>query len=251
MKALKSIVAAILLTVSGMAMADNLTLIGRRGCAGGVENSAEAYREAVKRGYTMIEGHVRVTADSVFVTSHDGKTARLGGNLKVEQSTLPQLKTEVYTQTREDSVTYTGATVCTVGEFLDICREGGAVAVLHLKTFPKGTHEGHLSDLVAFVKSKIDPAKTIILTSEPAYIEYLQANHPEMPLMFQADGKWAERLDWCRERGLNVSVKKDFATPEMTKAYHDAGLKIAAWTVNDPAELTTLDIDYAITDLLR
>ncbi len=128
-----------LLAASLTSAAADPVLIGRRGCAGGVENSVEAYREAVKRGYTMIEGHVRVTADSVFVTSHDGKTARLGGALKVEESPYAALKAERYTQTREDSVTYTGS-ICTVADFLCICRDGGATAVLHLKAFPKGTH---------------------------------------------------------------------------------------------------------------
>ena len=108
-----------LLAASLAATAAEPVLIGRRGCAGGVENSAEAYREAVKRGFKMIEGHVRVTADSVFVTSHDGKTARLGGNLKVEGSNYADLKAERYTQTREDSVTYTG-TICTVEDFLGL-----------------------------------------------------------------------------------------------------------------------------------
>ncbi len=238
-----------LLAASLAATAAEPVLIGRRGCAGGVENSAEAYREAVKRGFKMIEGHVRVTADSVFVTSHDGKTARLGGNLKVEGSNYADLKAERYTQTREDSVTYTG-TICTVEDFLGICRDGGATAVLHLKAFPKGTHEGHLDALAALIARVTDPAKVLMLTSSPDYIEYLRANHPELPLMFQAEKTWPERIEWCKERGLDIDLEKKLLTPECVKAYHDAGLKIAVWTVNDPAEAESLPVDYIITDLL-
>ena len=229
-----------------VAAAQTPALIGRRGCAGGVENSVEAYREAVRRGFRYVEGHVRVTADSVFVTSHDGKTARLGGALKVEESAYRDLASEQYTQTREDSVTYSGR-IARVDEFLDICREGGAVAVLHLKTFRKGTAPGHLDALCRLVDSVSSPEGVIILTSEPEYIEYLQANHPEMPLMYQADAKWQERFDWARERGLDVSIRYDLITPECLEAYHGAGLKVAAWVVNTEPDK---DINFAITDLL-
>ena len=222
-------------------------LIGRRGCSGGVENSVEAYAEAINRGLKYVEGHVRVTADSVFVTSHDGKTARLGGNLKVEQSTLAELQAETYTQTREDSATYRGR-IATVAQLLGICREGGAVAVLHLKKFAKGTAPHQIDRLCALIDSVSNPADVMILTSERDYIEHLRATRPDIRLMYQADAKWAESLDWCRERRLPVSIRLDLITPGCLELYHAAGLKVAAWTVNTP---TSLPIDYAITDLLR
>lgn len=247
MKFLRTIFAAATFAVALHISASGPELIGRRGCTGGVENSVEAYREALNRGFKFIEGHVRVTADSVFVTSHDGKTARLGGNLKVEQSTIGQLRAEKYTQTREDSTTHTGG-IATVEEFLDICHNGGATAVLHLKKFAKGTAPRQLDRLCALIDSVSSPNEIIILTSEPEYIEYLQASRPDMPLMFQADSKWEELLQWCLERKLNVSIKLDLITPECIEAFHDAGLKVAAWTVNSPTELP---IDFAITDILR
>lgn len=247
MKPLHTLAASILLMATSFtSLASSPTLIGRRGCAGGVENSVEAYRAAIDRGFTHVEGHVRVTADSIFVTSHDGKTARLGGNLKVEQSTLSQLRGETYTQTREDSTTHTGG-IATVAEFLDICGKGGATALLHLKTFAKGTAPRQLDRLCALIDSVSSPSQVIILTSEPAYIEHLQATRPDIPLMFQADARWQERLQWCADRRLDVSIKLDLITPECLEAYHNAGLKVAAWTVNTPV---SLPIDYAITDTL-
>lgn len=246
---MKKIFTLLMLGITLSAAGANPVLIGRRGCTAGVENSVEAYREAIARGYKMVEGHVRVTADSVFVTSHDGKTTRLGGALKVEESTYPQLKAETYTQLREDSLTYTGS-ICTVAEFLEICRDGNATAVLHLKNFPKGTHEGHLDALALLIAKVYAPEKVLILTSSPEYVEYLMDKHPELPVMFQAENKWAERLEWCKERRLDIDLEKSLLTPECVKAYHDAGLKIAVWTVNDPDEAKTLDVDYIITDLL-
>ena len=64
------------------------TMIGRRGCGYAIENTAEAYREGARRGFKIMEAHVRLTSDSVFVTSHDGKTARLGGRMNVAKLRL-------------------------------------------------------------------------------------------------------------------------------------------------------------------
>lgn len=240
---------AAILAGASVIMAAEPVLIGRRGCAGGVENSVEAYREAVKRGFKMIEGHVRTTADSVLVTSHDGKTARLGGSLKVEESNYDDLKAEKYTQTREDSVTYTGG-ISTVAEFLEICRDGGATAVLHLKKFPKDVTFSSLDRLAALIDEVSAPENVLVLTSEPSYVEYLMSKYPALPIMFQTEKKWAESFEWCKERGLNIDLEKTLLTPECEKMYHDAGLKIAVWTVNDPEEAKTLKVDYIITDTL-
>ncbi|MDE5734259.1 MAG: hypothetical protein K2H83_03850 [Duncaniella sp.] len=245
---LPAIIAAASLAAPAASAAEPI-LIGRRGCAGGVENSAEAYREALRRGFKMIEGHVRITADSAFVTSHDGKTARLGGQLVVEKNTLGELKAERYTQTREDSVTYSGG-ITTVAEFLSICKEGGATPVLHLKKFPKTCDIRALDLLCGVIDSATDPKSVLVLTSIPEYVEHLQAVRPDIRVMFQAEGKWAERLEWCKERGLDIDMEDKYATPECVKAIHDTGLKIAVWTINDRAGYEGRGLDYVITDLL-
>lgn len=228
-------------------------LIGRRGCAYGVENTAEAYREAVKRGHKYIEGHVRVTADSVFVTTHDGKTDRLGGKLKIDTSRLADLKGETYTQTREDGKTYSGSTVCTVEEFLDICRKGGAVAVLHLKNLSKGSDPRRLPELIALIERKGMMRQSVLLTAIPEYVDFLMEKAPQASLIFQADEKCEKMVDWCAERRIPVDIKKECVTPEIVRAYHDKGLKVTVWTVNTPEEYrqyADMGVDFVITDLL-
>ncbi len=106
-----SLIAATLL--SSAATASEPLLIGRRGCGYAIENTAEAYREGARRGFPMMEAHVRLSADSVFITSHDGKTDRLGGRMKVASMPLDSLRSERYLQER-DHGTYEGGTICTM-----------------------------------------------------------------------------------------------------------------------------------------
>lgn len=252
MKRLKLSLSAIIGTVL-LVQASEPMLIGRRGCGYAIENTADAYREGARRGYKMMEAHVRATADSVFVTSHDGKTDRLGGKMKIAGSTIADLRTERYTQTR-DSATYEGSGICTVGEFLDICKESGVIPLLHLKTFSKDTKDcGHLSPLAGLIADKEMTDRCVILTSEPDYIDYFMANHPELKLQFQADAKWQERFDWSCARKLDVQIRADLVDADCVKRYHDAGVRVNVWTVNTPDEYTrlkTCGVDYIVTDYL-
>lgn len=248
-----SILSLLLLIAGISALASDPVLIGRRGCGYAVENSAEAYREGARRGYKMMEAHVRLTADSVFVTSHDGKTDRLGGKMKIPGSTLAELRTERYSQQR-DSGYYGGATICTVGEFLDVCKEAGISPLLHLKTITKDTKQCQfLTALATLIAEKGLTDRCIILTSEPDYIEYLMEHHPALGLQFQADTKWEERFDWSTGKKLDVQIRADLVDADVVKRYHDSGVKVNVWTVNTPedyARYKEMGVDYIVTDYL-
>ncbi|MDE6279818.1 MAG: hypothetical protein K2M05_07570, partial [Paramuribaculum sp.] len=92
-------------------------LVGHRGSNVGVENTAEAFRNGVARGYDFLECDVRVTADGQFVLSHDTDNKRLGGHNEIATATLAQLRADTLRQTRNGH-DYT-ATICTLGEYLD------------------------------------------------------------------------------------------------------------------------------------
>ncbi len=252
----KSLLAAVLLlVVSVVAQAARPVFIGRRGSLYGVENTPRAFNRGADKGYDMLEAHVRLSADSVFVVSHDGKTNRLGGNLKVEKSTLAQLQGEGYTQLREDSVTYTGDTLCTVATFLDICNRRGVRPLLHLKKID-GVNDNDCSmvpALIDLVESKNARANVLILTSMPFVLEYIQKNYPDVEVCFQADEKWNKMFDWIVAHKVNVDIKKEALDPTTVGRFHDQGLKVMTWTVNTVPELIALTnqgVDYIITDCL-
>lgn len=245
--------ALFLLSLITTILAANPVLIGRRGCGYAIENTAEAYREGARRGYPMMEAHVRLTADSVFVTSHDGKTNRLGGRMKVANTPLDSLRTERYTQTR-DSAGYSGSTICTVEEFLDICAANRVRPLLHLKTLSKNTREcGFLTALFNLIDRKGLSDSCVILTSEPDYIDYLMARHPKIKLQYQADAKWQEMFDWSSARNLDVQIRADLVDADCIRRYHDKGLRVNVWTVNSKADydrLRDMGVDYMVTDYL-
>ena len=244
---LAALIAAIVVSAAGKPR-----MIGRRGCSYGVENSREAFERGAEMGFDMMECHVRVTADSVYVAAHDGKTARLGGNMKIASSTLPDLLTETYTQTIGDA-SYTGS-LMTVADYLDFCREKGLTPLLHLKAMGRnGSDITPLPGLVKLIADKGMTDECVLITSSKDYTDFFLNSAPGLKVVFQADGKWRELLPWILERKLDVDIQSDFIDAETVEAFHGAGLAIMTWTVNSLADydrLRKLGVDSMITDTL-
>ncbi len=251
---LRKIFAAALAGAALVAAAAGPQLVGHRGCNIGVENTADAFRNGIARGYRYIETDVRVSADTAMVLSHDTDTRRLGGNLEVASATLAELRAETYTQTRGDS-TYT-ARICTLGEYLDICREGGVRPVIELK-WATGINSDDCSLIPALMDTIAAAGMTdraIILTSMRPCLEYIRANYPDMELQFLGRTGWTDRIAWCDSLRLHPDIAHDFLTPEAVERCHRAGLYVNSWTVDDPARadsLAAMGVDFITTNRLE
>ena len=129
-------------------------LVGHRGSWWGVENTAEAFINGAKKGYHYLETDVKVTKDSVHVCCHNDDLKSWGGTLTIADITLEALKAETLTQTHSN-VTYTG-NICTLAEYLDICKEYGVLPVIELKwaTGIKSNDVSGIPNLIKVIEEK-------------------------------------------------------------------------------------------------
>lgn len=209
---------------------------GHRGGYTGVMNTAEAYRNGVsKYGYSGLECDVRVTLDGQYVISHDETTNAVGGNLTVANATLAQLQAENYSQTR-GGVTYTGH-ICTVDEYLQICQDSAVFPIIELK-YTTGINSNDMSKfpgLYALIQQHGLVDKAIILTSMLNSLIYVRQNYPALKCQYLMNSLSDERFAACLQYGLEPSISVGGFTACDVKKCHDAGLKVAAWTVNTQA----------------
>ncbi len=212
------------------------TFVGHRGCLHGVENTVQAYENGVDDyGYTGLECDVRATSDGQYVISHDETTNRVGGNLTVAEATLAQLKAETYSQTRS-GVNYTG-TICTIAEYLDVCKAKGAFPVIELK-WTTGINNNDMSKfpgLAALIEEKGMTDKAVILTSMKNSLEYVRTNYPALQCQFLCNSNWASNFDWIVKWKLIPSIEAGCFDKYTVKKFHDVGLPVAVWTVDSKA----------------
>lgn len=212
------------------------TFIGHRGSYRGVMNTAEAFTNGVDYyGYQGLECDVRVTSDGQYVISHDETTNAVGGSLTVASSTLAQLQAENYTQTR-GGTTYTGK-ICTVAEYLDICKEKNVIPVVELK-WTTGINNNDMTKfpgLAELINDKGLTDKAIILTSMRNSLEYVRTNFPALKCQFLCNSNWETYFDWIVQWGLTPSIEAGCFDIYTVKRFHDAGLEVAMWTCNSAA----------------
>lgn len=228
-------------------------LVGHRGSYWGVENTSEAFINGAKKGYHYLECDVKVAGDGSFVLSHDDTTERLGGSLSIASSTLAQLKAETYTQTR-GGVTYT-ANICTLDEYLDICKEYNVKPVIELK-WATGINTNDCSNipaLITAIENKGFRSTCVILTSMKVCLEYIRTNYPDVTLQFLTGEYWSSHFDWCVQNGIDVDIQAGYFDKSTVTKYHDAGLKVNMWTANDNTAYKTYGnygCDFITTDYL-
>ncbi len=230
-------------------------LIGHRGSWWGVENTAEAFINGAKKGYHCLETDVKVTKDGVHVCCHNDDLKSWGGTLTIANSNLADLKAETLSQTHSN-VTYTG-NICTLAEYLDICNEYNVIPIIELK-WATGINSGDTSgipNLIKVIEEKGFRNNCYIFTSMKPCLQYIRNNYPDIQLMLLVYSESFESsLAWCSEQGIHMGVGVGAEiTKEGVRRYHDAGLKVNAWSCNTNNAYKTYGnygCDFITTDYL-
>lgn len=226
--------------------------VGHRGSAWGVENTKAAFLNGAAV-YPYLECDIRLTADSVFVISHDETTNRVGGNLKVHESTLEQLQNENYLQKRNGQ--YYAGRITTFDEYLALCKEAGVLPLVEFKYTPGVNYDD--CSMIPQVMKSIDKYgfldSCIIITSMKPCLEYVMANYPQVTCQFLGGDKWKNSLDWILKHHIDVDLAHTGVTAEDVKMLHDKGLKVNVWTIDNPdraKELIEMGVDFITTNKL-
>lgn len=232
-------------------------LVGHRGSYWGLENSAEAFINGAKKGYHYLETDIKVTADRKHVCCHNDDLKSWGGTLTIASSTLAALQAETLTQTR-GGVKYTGH-ICTLEEYLDICKEYNVLPLIELKwaTGINSNDCSGISNLIKVIEEKGFRNTCIILTSMKPCLEYIRTNYPDIELQYLCYSQSFDNAsyDWCVQWGIDVdSAVGSEIDRASVKKYQDAGLKVNVWTVNDNTNYALYGgygCDFITTDNLQ
>lgn len=228
--------------------------VGHRGCTFGVENTAEAYRYAVSHfGYAGLECDVKVTSDGHYIISHDDKTDRVGGHLDVNSSTLEELRSEQYIQTRR-GLTFAGH-ICTLEEYLAICKELQVFPIVELK-WANGINNNDMSafaGLYALLEKFELLDSAIILTSMRGSLEYILKVYPRLHLQYLMMEMTDEKIDWCIRNRVVPSCAHTGIIAGQVERCHEAGLQVASWTIDkqeDYDRVAAMRVDFVTTNSL-
>ena len=261
MTLLKSIFTAALIIVGTLGMQAQL-IVGHRGSQWGVENTRAAFINGARAGAWGLECDIRVTADGTFVVNHDSSYKRLGGpETNIADMTTANVLATQLTQLRH-GITYAG-TPCTLGEFLDICKEYNVVPVVEVKVCTnihsntKAENEpvfDGIPALINLIDQKGLTDKVVIISFMPGVVEFIHRHYPDVTVQVLAgdeDGTIMEWVEWCKQYEMDLDVVHTIVTQEAVDAMHAAGLKVNVWTVDkveDFERVKAMGVDFITTN---
>ena len=221
-------------------------MIAHRGYSGVYpENTALAFEQAAKHGSGGAETDIRVTADGVFVTSHN-ETVRFadGSERSVSDSTFAALTEKPLMHNKACGDVY----LCTLRRYLEIMRDNGMVCFVEFKGPFTEARVKEAFDLVAEV---YDLKKCIFQSFDFDNLLRARRLFPDLPLMYTY-GMGESHYERCFAHGISIDADQFVITPEMIEAFHAHGLEVGVWTVNDEENLrrcADLGVDYIESDV--
>jgi glycerophosphoryl diester phosphodiesterase len=175
-------------------------------------------------------------------------------------STASVLSTPL-TQKRH-GITYAG-TPCTLGEFLDICKQHDVVPVIEVKVCTsihsntKAENEpvfDGIPALINLIDQKGLTDKAVIISFMPGVVDFIHRHYPDITVQVLAgdeDGTIMEWVEWCKQYKMDLDVVHTIVTKEAVDAMHAAGLKVNVWTVDrveDFERVKAMGVDFITTN---
>ena len=217
------------------------------------ENTYAAFVAAGNRSYWGVETDVRTTADGHFIILHDETTARVSGervSVKPEESTTETLR--AISLTELDGVTVNPALrLPTLKEYIRVCKKYEKHCVLELKTEMDEETTARMIDVIR-AEDYLEHVTFISFLFED--LVHVRKLLPMQKIQFLFGELTDELLERMKTYRMGVDIYYKNLTPELVKKFHDAGMEINCWTVDDPkdaARLIEWGVDQITSNILE
>jgi glycerophosphoryl diester phosphodiesterase len=221
----------------GIEPAHRPMVIAHRGAsAEAPENTLAAFRLALELGAEGVELDVHLCADGVPVVLHDPLVDRTtDGRGLVRDQPLEALRRLDAGRWFADR--FAGERIPTLTEALDLLRP--VRVIIEIKNGPV-YYEGIAREVAAAVREVGHRAVTVSSFDHPVLLE-MRALCPEIPTAVLFAARPVDPVRLARDAGAAyLHPHWAYVTGAMVDRAHDAGLRVEAWTVDDPDQMARL-----------
>lgn len=222
---------------------DEITLTAHRGLSAiEPENTLPAFKAACEAKYNYVEFDIEPTSDGKWIVMHDDDLRRTtNGHGKITERTLAEVSA-LKIDNGANIENYTDLRVPTFEETMALLDR------YYPNTKPmieiKSTGKDNLDSLIEFFKDYAARGRsTIVISFDKDIIDTLYKECPEQTYWLLTSELSDEAVDFCKNHGnmraaFNGNNAKN--TDSVINAAIDAGIPLAAWTVDSPDTLKNL-----------
>lgn len=222
---------------------DEITLTAHRGLSAiEPENTLPAFKAACEAKYNYVEFDIEPTSDGKWIVMHDDDLRRTtNGHGKIIERTLAEVSA-LKIDNGANIENYTDLRVPTFEETMALLDRyyPNTKPMIEIKSIGKN----NLDSLIEFFKDYAARGRsTIVISFDKDIIDTLYKECPEQTYWLLTSELSDEAVDFCKNHGnmraaFNGNNAKN--TDSMINAAIDAGIPLAAWTVDSPDTLKNL-----------
>lgn len=222
---------------------DEITLTAHRGLSAiEPENTLPAFKAACEAKYNYVEFDIEPTSDGKWIVMHDDNLRRTtNGHGKITERTLAEVSA-LKIDNGANIENYTDLRVPTFEETMALLDRyyPNTKPMIEIKSIGKN----NLDSLIEFFKDYAARGRsTIVISFDKDIIDTLYKECPEQTYWLLTSELSDEAVDFCKNHGnmraaFNGNNAKN--TDSMINAAIDAGIPLAAWTVDSPDTLKNL-----------
>ena len=230
----------------------NTLVVAHRGLSGiETENTNAAFVAAGNRSYYGIETDFHRTADGKFVVCHDDSLLRVAGvDINVESSNLSTLL-DVVLFDKDGSKDRADLRVCTLENYISICKKYNKHCVLELKSHFTDEETARFIDII---KNYEYLENTTFISFGFENLVKVKKILPEQSVQFLYGETTKELLNKLVAYKMDADVHYKALNKEVIDILHGAGLKVNCWTVDDKEtaeQLAEWGVDYITSNILE
>lgn len=229
-------------------------LIAHRGLSGlEAENTLCAFVAAGNRSYFGVETDVHVTADGQFILIHDNSTERVAGEEQiyaVEQTDFATLR-GVTLLDRDQKAGRADLRLPSLDEYIDCCKKYEKVCVLEFKNRMKKADIGRIAEHFRTAEY-LD--RVIFISFCLENLIDLREICPNHPVQYLVRELREDVFEVANANRMDIDTDWKSVTKEWVDRLHRAGLKLNAYTINDPEvaeRFADWGMDYITTNILE
>lgn len=222
---------------------DEITLTAHRGLSAiEPENTLPAFKAACEAKYNYVEFDIEPTSDGKWIVMHDDDLRRTtNGHGKITERTLAEVSA-LKIDNGANIENYTDLRVPTFEETMALLDRyyPNTKPMIEIKSIGKN----NLDSLIEFFKDYAARGRsTIVVSFDKDIIDTLYKECPEQTYWLLTSELSDEAVDFCKNHGnmraaFNGNNAKN--TDSVINAAIDAGIPLAAWTVDSPDTLKNL-----------
>lgn len=222
---------------------DEITLTAHRGLSAiEPENTLPAFKAACEAKYNYVEFDIEPTSDGKWIVMHDDDLRRTtNGHGKITERTLAEVSA-LKIDNGANIENYTNLRVPTFEETMALLDRyyPNTKPMIEIKSIGKN----NLDSLIEFFKDYAARGRsTIVISFDKDIIDTLYKECPEQTYWLLTSELSDEAVDFCKNHGnmraaFNGNNAKN--TDSVINAAIDAGIPLAAWTVDSPDTLKNL-----------